>query len=142
MSYSLAKHPNAPYEFPPPPPYAVWVRNTTWDYGARVRKVDPRNLGQIRHVPDLAKAKKRVSDYCLPRRNDPNPDTFVTDWAIYKWDVEKNEYILQYEGVTGVSKKLNALFQLKFKKGEHEPRPGFEEEEAAALASIMEAVRA
>jgi hypothetical protein len=138
MSYSLAKHPNAPYEFPPPPPFAVWVRNTSWD--GRGRVMDPANLGQIRHVADLAKAKKRVSDYCLDGRGSSN--AFTTDWAIYKWDVDKNEYVLQYEGAAGVSKKLNALYQLTFKKGEHVERPGFEDEEAAALASIMEAMGA
>lgn len=143
MSYSLEKHPNAPYEFPPPPPFLVWVQGYVWDHRTRTRKQVAE--GQVRHVADLTKAKKRVSSYAKPWRHEPGTDTtkFAADWAIYLWNKDQGEYVLQYDGKAGESIELNALFAARITKAQkHTPRPGFDTEVEAALASIAQAVKA
>lgn len=143
MVYSLDKIPNAPYEIPPPPPYAVWVEEVPWDHtrGERRRANESRTGdGQIRHMPDLAKAKERVRRYAVPYRAE-NKDHFDCSWAIYLWNAEKGEYEVQYEGMRGQSVARNALFQTRLKKGaKPEPRPGLDDEVAEALASIAQVV--
>lgn len=143
MSYSLDKHPNAPYEFPPPPAFLVWVQAYAWDSQTRTRT--KLNEGQVRHMSDLSKAKTRVRNYCKPHRYyDPmgDMDKFHSDWAIYHWNTEKGEYELQYDGKTGERVSSNPLFATRFTKSEkHKPRPGLENEVEAALASIASAVR-
>jgi hypothetical protein len=142
MSYSLDKHPNAPYEFPPPPPFLVWTQSYKYDYTTRTHT--KLNEGQVRHIADLSKAKTRVRQYCKPHRYwNPlgNEDEFHTDWAVYHWNAEKGEYELQYEGRTGEKIATNPLFATRLTKGEkHKPRPGLEAEVEQALASIASAL--
>lgn len=139
MSYSTKTLPNKPYEFPAPPLYAVWVEERGWDYSTGSA---PRGrgqvVGQIRHCPDLKKARKRVLDYCLYNGG----SQFNRDWSIYKWD--GIEYVLQYEGRDGGRKSTNTLFQVAVKDlptVEIEERPGFEDELEAALRSIASAAQ-
>jgi len=137
VSYSLEKLPNKPYEFPPPPPYAVWVEELTWDYANQNRtRIQKGGQGQIRHVPDLAKAKKRVRSYAAWSRTGPATE-FDADWTIYLWDQEKNEYVVQFEGFAGDTIAMNPLFAAPIKKVEAGPRPGLEDEVEAAIQSIL-----
>lgn len=130
MSYSQKRIPNAPYEFPPPPAWLVWMGDRRWDKPG----YPPTGEGQVRHYPDLHKAKAKVS----PGKY--NNGEFFHDWSIYCWDTKKGEYVLQYEGKRGENKNLNPLFGIRVKKGEHVPRAGFDDEVEKAIQSIKAAL--
>jgi len=142
MVYSYDTHPNAPYEFPPPPPFLVWVQSKVWDSKSRTYKTIPE--GQVRHMADLSKAKERVRKYTKPHRY-YNPlddkDAFHSNWALYLWNADKGEYDLQYEGKAGEKLANNPLFRERITKAKkHQPRPGLEDEVVKALASIASAL--
>lgn len=133
MSYSLAKLDNHPEEFPPPPEWLVWMQD--YEYNRVTRQYEPTGKGQVRHMPTLFKAKKRVADYM---RYDPEGTGLMRlDWAIYKWD--GTEYVLQYAGKRGEVKKDNALFMTIVPKNDGDPKRksgGLEVEVAEAIDSI------
>lgn len=137
MSYSLSKHPNKPYEFPAPPLWLVWIQEGRWDRATRTYSLT--SEGQVRHYADLAKAKKRVSQYTQwGTGHHRDKDAFQRDWAIYRWDTKKGEYVLQYDGQANERRDANPLFSKPLRGVEkHQPRPGLEDEVQEAIASIV-----
>lgn len=136
MSYSLDQLPNDPDEIPEPPLYAVWVEQVEWDWktSQRVRKT---RRGQVRNVPTLSKAKRRITTYATPYNN---REKFDVDWAVYKWNGTK--YELLFDGVAGEVRADNALYKQKVtKKTERTVRakPSLDLEVEAALQSIAQA---
>lgn len=142
MSYSLSKMINDPTEFPPPPQWLVWV--ASYQYNRAQQRHDVAREGQVRHVPDLNKAKRRVSDYTSYDADNGRHqrEIFGADWAIYEWDQRKKTYVLRYEGATGELRSTNDLFAKPLPGGEkHTPRRALDLEIEEAIASITETIQ-
>ena len=140
MSYSQSKVPNAPYEIPPPPSYAVWIQEIR--YNRDSKQYEAEDVGLFRHMTNLSKAKSYVRSYNRYHWGGcgVNDDEFTRTWTIYRWDFEKREYVVEYEGRRGETIKTNDLFRRPLPRGSSKgpiaPRPGLEDEVEKALASI------
>lgn len=146
MVYTHDKFPNNPAEFPAPPLFLTWIQQVSyrWDPGTRGYSIELKDNGEIRHYSDLAKAKKRITRYAKPNKwsikHYGTLGEFNCNWAIYRWDVKKGEYVLQYEGRTGGPVQTNALFTQVIRGEKRYAERTFEREEAAAIESILTAV--
>jgi hypothetical protein len=138
VSYSLNKIPNDPAEIPSPPLYAVWIEELSYRHagGRSVTYSYVPPLGQIRHVPTLAKAKARVRSYTKSWDRDGGQlDEFRVSWAIYEW--KNGQYELIFDGLQGEVIKENELFKKTIRTAK--PKQALEYEVDAAVASILRA---
>ena len=126
MSYTQKRFPNKESEFPAPPRWLLWSEYYQDGRG-----------GQIRHLDTLQKAKKYVSPYVGNQRRDQV--TFRYDWSIYEWDGAK--WVERYSAKAGDKKIDNPLFRKRVSPKGEKVRDVAEDDLAAALASVMAAVK-
>lgn len=131
MVYTNEKFNNAPTAFPEPPQWLVWVAQGHWDYKARTW-IDSKGEGIVRHMNGLFKAKRYVRGY-------NRDEKWAVNWAIYLWDAEKKNYVLQYSGKKGDRVGDNELMRTVVRKGDPNLREVAEDELEEVLASIAKA---
>lgn len=146
MAYSNRKLANDPTLLPPIQEYMTWVEVPDYGHqlapdGTRIRTYTPTGEGKLRHYYSLADAKRGLSWIgSKSSYRQENAGIFTADWALYRWDFEKGQWIELYAGKTGERRDDNRLFKRRLKADEKK-HPIDHANEQAAIRSILAAVR-